>query len=91
MKMCRARNYFYPVIMICFFMASLSFQVWAGEGSKKADGQQEQSSEQNQPRISFDSTSYDAGEVWEGEEVSHTFTVKNTGTAQLDISKVRTG
>lgn len=87
----RARNYFYLVMMICFLMASLPFQVWAEEGSKKVDGHQEQDSAQNQPRISFDSTSYDAGEVWEGDEVSHTFTVKNTGTAQLDISKVRTG
>ena len=91
MKMHRARNYFYLVITICCLMAPLSFQAWAEEGSKKADGQQEQASEQNQPRISFDSTSYDAGEVWEGEEVFHTFTVKTTGTVQLDISKVRTG
>ena len=91
MKMCRARDYFYLVVLICFLMAPLSFQAWAEEGSKKADGQQGQASAQNQPRISFDSTSYDGGEVWEGDEVSHTFTVKNTGTAQLDISKVRTG
>ena len=89
--MCRARDYVYQVILICFLMTPLSFQTWAEEGSKKADGQQEQALEQNQPRISFDSTSYDAGEVWEGDEVSHAFTVKNTGTAQLDISRVRTG
>ena len=46
---------------------------------------------ENQPRISFDSISYDAGEVWEGDVVSHTFTVKNTGTAQLNIAKVKPG
>ena len=91
MKMCRARDYFYLVVLICFLMAPLSFQAWAEGGSKKADGQQGQASAQNQPRISFDSTSYDAGEVWEGDEVSHTFTVKNTGTVELDIKKVKTG
>ena len=89
--MCRARDYFYLVVLICFLMAPLSFQAWAEEGSKKADGQQGQASAQNQPRISFDSTSYDAGEVWEGDEVSHTFTVKNTGTVELAISRVKTG
>jgi len=89
--MCRARDYFYLVVLICFLMTPLSFQAWAEEGSKKVDGQQEQASTQNQPRISFDANKFNAGEVWEGEQVVHDFTVKNTGTAELNISKVKAG
>ena len=77
---------------------SLPLGLWAEEGAKdrasdqqKDESQQEQASTQDNPKISFDSQHYDAGEVWEGDEVSHTFTVKNTGTAELTISKVRPG
>ena len=92
MNVCRASNCFYRIVLLmCFLVVPLSFHARAEEASKTDGGQQEQASEQNQPRISFDSTSYDAGEVWEGDEVIHTFTVTNTGGAQLDISRVRTG
>ena len=93
------RKCVYLVVMFCFLIVPLSFQVWAEEELKKiatserqkAENQQEQAPAQNQPQISFDNTKYNAGEVWEGEEVSHTFIVKNTGTAQLNINKVRAG
>ena len=58
---------------------------------QKAEGQQKQVPAQGHPKISFDATKHNAGEVWEGAVVSHTFIVKNTGTAQLDISKVKPG
>ena len=58
---------------------------------KKSESKQENVPTENQPRITFDSTKYDAGEVWEGDEVSHTFIAKNKGTAQLNISKVKPG
>lgn len=41
------------------------------------------------PTISFRETVYDAGDSWEGEVVSHTFTFTNTGNAELKISRVR--
>jgi len=44
-----------------------------------------------QPAISFDSNQFDAGEVWEGDIVTHSFTVKNTGKAELTISNVKPG
>ena len=53
--------------------------------------QQKQTTLQGHPKITFDSTSYNAGEVWEGDTVVHTFTVKNTGTAELTIAKVKPG
>ena len=80
--MARIRKYFYMIVTFCFLMASLSIHLlWA----------EEKASAQAQPQISFDATSYDAGEVWEGEKISHTFIVKNTGAAQLDITKVKPG
>ena len=80
--MARIRKCFYMIVTFCFLMASLAIHpLWA----------EEKASAQAQPQISFDSTSYDAGEVWEGDKVSHAFTVKNTGAAQLDITKVKPG
>ncbi len=88
----------YLVFMLCFLISSFSFHLLAEEGTKKAapdrqqdKSQQEQVPAQGHPKISFDSTSYDAGEVWEGDKVSHTFIVKNTGVVQLDIAKVKPG
>ena len=87
----------YLVFMLCFLISSFSFQLWADEGAKKAldrhqdKSRQEQAPTQDQPRISFDDVGYDAGSVWEGEKIAHTFTVKNTGTAQLNIDKVKAG
>jgi hypothetical protein len=44
-----------------------------------------------QPAIAFDVIQFDAGEVWEGDTVSHAFIVKNTGKAELTISNVKPG
>lgn len=87
------------LLIVCFLATSLSFRpVSAEEGmikatvkKKKVETTQDQSSEENQPTISFDNTTYDAGEVWEGDTVSHTFAVKNTGTAVLTIKNVKPG
>ena len=87
------------LVIICLLAAPLSFgPLWAQEGMIKAtvkpkpvENTQEQSTEQNQPSISFDSITHDAGEVFEGETVTHTFIVKNTGTAELAIKGVKPG
>ena len=63
----------------------------APEQQKSQSTQEKQVSTKNQAQISLDFTHYDAGEVWEGDEVFHTFTIKNTGTAQLNIKKVGAG
>jgi len=42
------------------------------------------------PAIKFEEETFDAGEAWEGEKVSHTFSFKNTGEAVLLIKKVKT-
>ena len=92
-------TYFSLLIIVCFLATSVSFRpLRAGEGMIKAtvkpkevESKQVTSSGENQPKISFDATTYDAGEVWEGETVSHSFTVKNTGTAVLTIQNVKPG
>jgi len=46
---------------------------------------------ENQPVISIDARQFDAGEVWEGDVVIHSFIVKNTGKSELNISNVKPG
>jgi len=43
------------------------------------------------PQLVIPSPRHDAGSHWEGETVSHTFEVKNGGTAELKILKVKPG
>jgi hypothetical protein len=93
------KNRFHLIIVFCFLAASFSFHsLWAEETSKETTsdvkeikGKHEKASAQNYPQISFDSTQYDAGEVYEGDVIVHGFVVKNTGTAQLNIEKVKPG
>ncbi len=99
MGMFAVKKCIYSIVASCFLMVSLSFHLWADEGSRKSAPSEPQKSEnaqnpdpkQDQPQISLDSTKYDAGEVGEGSEVVHDFTVKNTGTAELNISRVKAG
>ena len=89
------------LMIVCFLATSLSFRpVSAEEGMIKATVKKKQvetvpedpqSSSEEQPTITFDNTTYDAGEVWEGDVVTHSFTVKNTGTAVLNINNVKPG
>ena len=58
---------------------------------KKAESTQEKAPGGKQPAITFDSNQFDAGEVWEGDIVTHSFVVKNTGKAELTIANVKPG
>ena len=95
----RPMTCFSLLLIVCFLATSLPFRpVSAEEGlikatvkKKKVETTQDQSSGEDQPTISFDNTTFDAGDVWEGDTVSHTFAVKNTGTAVLTIKNVKPG
>jgi len=96
--MCTMRKCFCVIVTVCFFTLSFPFYSWSEEASKrmppstpKDKGAHAQVPAQKHPQLSLDSTSYNAGEVWENEKVSHSFTVKNTGTALLNIKKVKPG
>lgn len=43
------------------------------------------------PSIQVPETTFDFGEIMEGSEVQHDFTVKNTGKGTLQIDQVRPG
>jgi hypothetical protein len=58
---------------------------------ESVEKQSGQTASGNQPRIAIDSASYNIGEIWEGEDIIHSFVLKNTGTAQLDIKNVKAG
>ena len=58
---------------------------------QKSESTREQVSTENQPQLSLDTDHYDGGEVWEGDEILHNFTVSNTGTVQLNIKNVKPG
>ena len=45
----------------------------------------------DQPHLSIDPSSHNVGEIWEGDDIIHSFIVKNTGKAQLDIKNVKAG
>ena len=88
------------LIIACFLATSLSFRPFSAEEGiiksvtvkeKKSENTKSQSSKKDQPRISFETTTFDAGEVWEGDTVTHSFAVKNTGTAVLNIKSVKPG
>jgi hypothetical protein len=44
-----------------------------------------------EPTLVFPSPSYDAGVIWEGETLSHSFEVRNEGKGELRILEVKPG
>ena len=97
--MLSVKIYFQCIVLLCFLSASPSFHYsLAKETSKETISEaqnikdnQVKASAQNYPQISFNSTQYDVGEVYEGDVIAHDFIVKNTGTALLDITEVKPG
>ena len=93
------KKFFHLFLVLCFLTALPSFHyVWAQEtinelpsDQKKSESTLKKVSLQNQPQITVDSTRYDAGTVDEGDSIIHTFTIKNTGAAQLNIKNVKAG
>lgn len=45
----------------------------------------------DQPHLAIDPSSHDVGEIWEGDDIIHSFIVKNTGKALLNIKNVKAG
>ncbi len=67
-------------------VVSTSRETSSGDLAAPSEGTREKA-----PRIVFDHTEYDFGEVDAGETVEHLFPFRNTGDAPLRIEKVRSG
>jgi hypothetical protein len=86
-------------VVTMFFWAALLFLCVApqesaaqGQSPKPSAGESRDGAQATEgPRILIEETVYDFGEVYEGTTVDHGFTVKNTGSAVLNISQVRPG
>ena len=82
------------IIMLCFFITLLFFHHSGAEENMASSNKKMKGGEspaQNQPQITIDLSQVDLGEVEEGNPIGHTFIIKNTGTAQLNIDKVSAG
>ena len=60
------------------------------EAKTKAKGQAKAAAPDG-PRITFEETAFNAGDIPAGGKLSHDFVVKNTGTANLEITRVAPG
>jgi len=83
------------ISITCFLILFCYNNLWAEKESKKGLSPQQKDTHQqkegyteNQPTLSLDYSQYDAGVVYEGDEILHTFIIKNVGTAVLNINKV---
>ena len=58
---------------------------------QKVESIQKEVTGNNQPHLVIPDSVYNAGEVYESDEIVHLFTVKNTGTSELVIKDVKAG
>jgi hypothetical protein len=87
------------IFVCCFLSVVPSFHSWVAVGTahetsaglRTSNDDTMNGTAENDPHIAFDAAQFDVGEVFEGAVVSHDFIVKNTGTAQLQISDVKPG
>ena len=76
------------ILSLCFLIAAL-FPSYPG--AQEAESTPGSTAPEKVPHIAIDAAVYDAGEIYEGEKIVHAFTVKNTGTAELNIKDVKAG
>jgi len=91
------KKYLY-VMVVCYLVTWLWYApLWAKDSAtspvsgRPDDKAKKAQAPQENPQISFDAVTYDAGEVGEGDTISHDFIVRNRGTAELTISSVQAG
>jgi len=87
------------IFVLCFLTTILCFSHLSAKevsmktlsDQQKAESTEEKAPLKKQPQITIDATRHDAGEIYEGESIVHSFTVKNTGTTELNIKRVKAG
>ena len=79
------------IALLIFGVASQGLAA-QGQNPKPSVGESQAAPQAKEgPRILIEEAVHDFGEVYEGATVDHGFTVKNTGSAVLNISQVRPG
>jgi hypothetical protein len=86
----RALKWFFRILVLCLWASGVHA---AEPAAKNPQAQSSQTAQQLQeaPSIQIPETVFNFGEVMEGSEVIHEFTVKNTGKGDLQINQVRPG
>jgi len=86
------KRYFF-IIMLCVFTTLFALHHSCAEENMASSEEMKggESPAQSQPQITIDLNQVDLGEVEEGNPIVHTFIIKNTGKAQLNIDKVSAG
>lgn len=86
------------VLLLALVMSAVPWTAARADQSEKVAVQQDQGKSTREqvpaaghPELFIGSRSYDAGEVWEGTDIVHTFIAENRGTTQLDITRVNPG
>ena len=75
----------------CTFRKQVVFLVVVSIMAASALGLTRAVGDDNQPAMVIPVKQYDAGTHWQGETVSHTYEVRNEGTAELTIVRVKPG
>ena len=86
------------ILSLCFLTAVLCSPFLGAQEVKTAPSDQQEAEStpgntapEQVPHIAIDAANYDAGEIYEGETIVHSFILKNTGTAELTIKDVKAG
>jgi Protein of unknown function (DUF1573) len=77
------KSLFLITMLVLLLLSQTGF---AAKGSGKTPA-----GEKVQPSIQVKEPNFNFGDVLEGAEVEHEYVVKNTGTASLEIERVRVG
>lgn len=75
-----------PLLVLCLVLGL----ALGAEAKTKAKGKAKAASPEG-PQITFEETAFDAGDMPVGGKLRHDFVVKNTGSANLEITRVAAG
>lgn len=75
----------------CATMLTLLLVLTGAVFAQESTGSSGESEQSKRPKLIIEATEYSFGEVKQGTQISHSFIVRNAGTADLEIRSVRPG